>query len=46
MLSRMRGHIVDMNALMQLAQAHNLLVIEDCAYTMGAKWGILGWAVI
>jgi len=27
MLSRMRGHIVDMNALMQLAQAHNLLVI-------------------
>ena len=39
MLSHMRGHIVDMDALMQLAQAHNLLVIEDCAHTMGAKWG-------
>ena len=38
MLSHMRGHIVDMDALMQLAQAHNLLVIEDCAHTMGAKW--------
>ena len=34
MLSHMRGHIVDMNALMQLAQAHNLLVIEDCAHTL------------
>ena len=38
MLSHMRGHIVDMDALMQLAQDHNLLVIEDCAHTMGAKW--------
>ena len=38
-LSHMRGHIVDMDALMQLAQDHNLLVIEDCAHTMGAKWG-------
>ena len=38
MLSHMRGHIVDMDALMQLAQAHNLLVIEDCAHTMGAQW--------
>jgi dTDP-4-amino-4,6-dideoxygalactose transaminase len=37
-LSHMRGHIVDMDALMQLAQDHNLLVIEDCAHTMGAKW--------
>ena len=39
MLSHMRGHIVDMDALMDLAQAHNLKVIEDCAHTMGAKWG-------
>jgi len=38
MLSHMRGHIVDMDALMALAQAHNLKVIEDCAHTMGAKW--------
>ena len=46
MLSHMRGHIVDMDALMQLAQAHNLLVIEDCAHTMGAKRGIPGRAAI
>ena len=39
MLSHMRGHIVDMDKLMILAQAHDLLVIEDCAHTMGAKWG-------
>ena len=39
MLSHMRGHIVDMDALIELAQAHDLKVIEDCAHTMGAKWG-------
>lgn len=38
MLSHMRGHIVDMDALMQLAAKHELTVIEDCAHTMGAKW--------
>ena len=39
MLSHMRGHIVDMDALIELAQAHDLKVVEDCAHTMGAKWG-------
>ena len=42
MLSHMRGHIVDMDALMDLAQAHDLKVIEDCAHTMvrnGARPG-------
>jgi len=39
MLSHMRGHIVDMDALIALARTHNLLVIEDCAHTMAAKWG-------
>jgi dTDP-4-amino-4,6-dideoxygalactose transaminase len=39
MLSHMRGHICDMDALMQVAQAHDLQVIEDCAHTMGAAWG-------
>ena len=39
MLSHMRGHIVDMDKLMKLARAYKLLVIEDCAHTMGAKWG-------
>ncbi|MEO0357329.1 MAG: aminotransferase class I/II-fold pyridoxal phosphate-dependent enzyme [Pseudomonadota bacterium] len=38
MLSHMRGHIADMDALMAVAKTHNLTVIEDCAHTMGAKW--------
>ncbi|WP_147124512.1 DegT/DnrJ/EryC1/StrS family aminotransferase [Shimia ponticola] len=38
MLSHMRGHLCDMDALMALADQHGLTVIEDCAHTMGAKW--------
>ncbi len=38
MLSHMRGHIVDMDALMAICDAAGLAVIEDCAHTMGAKW--------
>ena len=37
-LSHMRGHIVDMDALMRVADGLNLLVIEDCAHTLGASW--------
>lgn len=38
MLSHMRGHIVDMDALMAICDAEDVIVIEDCAHTMGAKW--------
>ncbi|SLN30783.1 dTDP-3-amino-3, 6-dideoxy-alpha-D-galactopyranose transaminase [Aquimixticola soesokkakensis] len=38
MLSHMRGHICDMDALMALADRLRLTVIEDCAHTMGAAW--------
>jgi dTDP-4-amino-4,6-dideoxygalactose transaminase len=38
MLSHMRGHLVDMDALMALCDAHGIAVIEDCAHTMGATW--------
>ena len=38
LLSHMRGHICDMDRLMDLARAHDLQVIEDCAHTMGAAW--------
>ncbi|MEX1662795.1 DegT/DnrJ/EryC1/StrS family aminotransferase [Thioclava sp. 15-R06ZXC-3] len=38
MLSHMRGHLCDMDALMEIARAHDLRVIEDCAHTMGASW--------
>ena len=39
MLSHMRGHIVDMGALMGAADSLGIAVIEDCAHTMGARWG-------
>lgn len=39
LLSHMRGHICDMDALMALCDAADVTVIEDCAHTMGAAWG-------
>jgi perosamine synthetase len=38
------GHPVEMDRLMTVARQHNLLVIEDCAQSHGAKWrgGITG----
>ena len=39
MLSHMRGHIADMGALMDAAEELGIAVIEDCAHTMGARWG-------
>ena len=38
MLSHMRGHLVDMEALMALCDRLGVQVIEDCAHTMGASW--------
>ena len=38
MLSHMRGHISDMDAVQELCEQHDLTLIEDCAHTMGASW--------
>jgi dTDP-4-amino-4,6-dideoxygalactose transaminase len=38
LLSHMRGHIADMEALMAIARTYDIKVVEDCAHTMGAKW--------
>jgi dTDP-4-amino-4,6-dideoxygalactose transaminase len=38
LLSHMRGHVCDMDALMALCDRMGLRVIEDCAHTMGATW--------
>lgn len=38
MLSHMRGHLCDMDALMALCNRLGIRVIEDCAHTMGARW--------
>jgi dTDP-4-amino-4,6-dideoxygalactose transaminase len=33
------GHqMADMDAFMELAEKHNLVVVEDCAHAHGAKW--------
>ena len=38
MLSHMRGHLCNMDALLEICRIHKVQVIEDCAHTMGAKW--------
>ncbi|MFK7838143.1 MAG: DegT/DnrJ/EryC1/StrS family aminotransferase [Sulfitobacter sp.] len=38
LLSHMRGHLADMEALMAICDAAGVTVIEDCAHTMGAAW--------
>ena len=38
MLSYMRGHIPDLTAVMEVCRRHGLVVIEDCAHTMGGRW--------
>jgi sulfopropanediol 3-dehydrogenase len=38
LLSHMRGHIGDMDEIVEICRRHNLLLIEDCAHTMGATW--------
>lgn len=38
MLSHMRGHISDMDSVMEICDARGIAVVEDCAHTMGAKW--------
>lgn len=38
LLSHMRGHICDMDRLMQICAGAGIKVIEDCAHTMGASW--------
>ncbi|MGH1454361.1 MAG: DegT/DnrJ/EryC1/StrS family aminotransferase [Paracoccaceae bacterium] len=38
MLSHMRGHLCDMDRLLDICAAHGIKVIEDCAHTMGARW--------
>ncbi len=38
LLSHMRGHITNMDRIMELCNNHDLILIEDCAHTMGALW--------
>lgn len=38
MLSHMRGHIADMDAIASICDEFDISMIEDCAHTMGARW--------
>lgn len=38
MISHMRGHLADMEAIAALCKQHEIILIEDCAHTMGATW--------
>lgn len=38
MMSHMRGHIADMDAVVSLCEQYGVILIEDCAHTMGAYW--------
>ena len=39
LLTHMRGHITDMDKIVTLCDELGLTLVEDCAHTMGAKWG-------
>jgi len=38
LLSNMRGHLADMERLGDIVRQNNMILIEDCAHTMGASW--------
>ncbi|TAG20178.1 MAG: DegT/DnrJ/EryC1/StrS aminotransferase family protein, partial [Rhodobacterales bacterium] len=38
LLSNMRGHLPDMAVIVAICARHKLLLIADCAHTMGATW--------
>jgi dTDP-4-amino-4,6-dideoxygalactose transaminase len=38
LLSHMRGHIADLQAIRTICDKWCIAIVEDCAHTMGAKW--------
>jgi dTDP-4-amino-4,6-dideoxygalactose transaminase len=38
MISHMRGHLAYMHRIADLCEQHGVILIEDCAHTMGASW--------
>lgn len=38
LLSHMRGHLCDMDRLMEICNRAGVRVVEDCAHSMGAAW--------
>ncbi len=38
LLSHMRGHVCDMDSISSLCRAHDLVLIEDCAHSLGGRY--------
>ena len=38
LISHMRGHIANMDRVVEICDANDIVLIEDCAHTMGASW--------
>ncbi|MSP89081.1 MAG: aminotransferase [Alphaproteobacteria bacterium] len=38
LLSHMRGHIADMDAVVDICRRRGITLVEDCAHTLGASW--------
>lgn len=38
LLSHMRGHISDLEAVRAICDRYGVAIVEDCAHTMGARW--------
>lgn len=38
LLSHMRGHIANLDTVVEICNAHGLRLIEDCAHSLGATW--------
>jgi len=38
LLSHMRGHIADMGRIQDMCARNNVILLEDCAHTLGARW--------
>ncbi len=38
LLSHMRGHIANMKKIVEFCKRTKVILIEDCAHTMGARW--------
>ena len=38
LLSHMRGHVADLEAVTHICREHDLRLVEDCAHSLGARW--------
>lgn len=38
LLSHMRGHVADMDAVVAVCERYRLRLVEDCAHSLGATW--------